>query len=298
MIQSYPWYIADWRESETRIRLSLAERALYREMLDYCYLEGSLPADHTQLSRITGCSVAEVKRHIVSVECLFHRAGERLTHDKVDEVRAKLATYHEQKRHAGARSGQTRRQRAIERKLNGRSSDVPTEDEPSPAPAPTPAPDIPQTPAAPDGADFDLSPADARVKPKKVRGGKRTREQVIKSLGPERLKWFEALADVHPAGKQDTTRAMDVFDRKVPTRAMAVIVFNAGKQYAIEFAADQALNPSRTPKSLAGWLNDDRFYDAPRAIAVMPKPILSVTDRAKLKAIEEEQRNGLIAKSN
>jgi uncharacterized protein YdaU (DUF1376 family) len=137
MIQSYPWYIADWRESETRIRLSLAERALYREMLDYCYLEGSLPSDPVQLSRICGCSVNEVRRHFEVVSCLFCKEGDRLTHAKVTEVRAKLDAYHKQKSHAGAASGRTRRQQAIERQTNGRSTGV----EPSPAPAPAPSPD-------------------------------------------------------------------------------------------------------------------------------------------------------------
>jgi hypothetical protein len=28
---SYPWYVADWRNSEARVRLSLAERGLFRE---------------------------------------------------------------------------------------------------------------------------------------------------------------------------------------------------------------------------------------------------------------------------
>ncbi len=137
MIQSYPWYIADWRESETRIRLSLAERALYREMLDYCYLEGSLPSDPVQLSRICGCSVADVRRHFEVVSSLFSKNGDRLTHSKVTEVRAKLDAYHKQKAHAGAASGRTRRQRAIERETNARS----TADEPSPTPAPEPTPE-------------------------------------------------------------------------------------------------------------------------------------------------------------
>ncbi len=123
MIQSYPWYIADWRESETRIRLSLPERALYRELLDYCYLEGSLPTDPMQLSRIAGCTVGEIKRYLPEVEALFYRKEGRLFHAKVDDVRTKLEAYHEQKKHAGSASGRTRRARAVERALNGCSSE-------------------------------------------------------------------------------------------------------------------------------------------------------------------------------
>ena len=138
MIQSYPWYIADWRESETRITLSLAERGLYRELLDYCYLEGSLPIDHIRLSRLCCCSPEEFESSWPAVVSLFQLDGERFTHAKVNEVRTKLEAYHEQKRHAGSASGQARRQRPF----NGRSNETPThlEPPPSPSPAPSPAP--------------------------------------------------------------------------------------------------------------------------------------------------------------
>lgn len=136
MIQSYPWYIADWRESETRISLSLAERGLYRELLDYCYLEGSLPKDQTRLSRLAGCSPKEFAQSWGSVSKLFDEDGDRLTHRKVNEVKAKVLKYHEQKKHAGAASGRSRR----ERSLNVRSFVAQTRVEPAPAPAPSPTP--------------------------------------------------------------------------------------------------------------------------------------------------------------
>ena len=143
MIQSYPWYIADWRESETRLGLNLAERGLYRELLDYCYLEGSLPSDLGQLGLLCCCTVADFRKAWPAVEPLFERDGARLIHRKVNEVRLKLDSYHEQKRHAGAKSGQARR----ERSLNGRSNVTRTKAEPSPAPAPAPAPEPAPTPA-------------------------------------------------------------------------------------------------------------------------------------------------------
>lgn len=178
MLASYPWYIADWRESETRIVLTLPQRALYRELIDYCYLEGSVPVDPTQLSRIAACSIAEIRRYMPAVESLFVSKEGRLYHAKVTEVRARLELYHEQKRHAGAVSGKTRRERKCSTSVgtmagtkdyaplksaiecsgadsiqtiavssmescegsNGRLSSVATQDEPSPSPAPTPSP--------------------------------------------------------------------------------------------------------------------------------------------------------------
>jgi uncharacterized protein YdaU (DUF1376 family) len=162
MIQSYPWYIADWRESETRIRLSLPERALYRELLDYCYLEGSLPNEEIQLSRIASCTVAEVRRYLPAVQPLFYLEGERMLHSKVNEVRAKLAKYHEQKRHAGSASGRTRRERALEREMNGRSTGVPTQDEPSPTPTPTPSPEPAPSMPLPSQSEYPLTIAEIR----------------------------------------------------------------------------------------------------------------------------------------
>ncbi len=145
MNQSYPWYIADWRESETRIKLSLAERGLYRELLDYCYLEGSVPTDEVQLSRIACCTLGDIHRHLRVVRSLFYEKAGRLYHAKADEVLLKLERYHEQKKHAGAASGKSRRERA----LNSRSRYVATEVEPSPSPAPAPSPAPPQSACAP-----------------------------------------------------------------------------------------------------------------------------------------------------
>ena len=162
MIQSYPWYIADWRESETRIRLSLPERALYRELLDYCYLEGSLPIEEIQLSRIASCTAAEIRRYLPAVQPLFYLEGERMLHSKVNEVRAKLAKYHEQKRHAGSASGRTRRERALERESNGCSTGVPTEREPSPTPAPTPSPAPAPSIPLPSQSEYPLTIAEIR----------------------------------------------------------------------------------------------------------------------------------------
>lgn len=151
MIQSYPWYIADWRESETRLSLSVGERGLYRELLDYCYLEGSLPVDLSQLALIAAVPLAEFKRLWPKVAPLFVLDGKRMAHLKVNEVRAKLEIYHEQRRHAGSKSGQARRERAFEHPLNERSNGTSTKHstafEPSPPPTPSPSPTPTPTPS-------------------------------------------------------------------------------------------------------------------------------------------------------
>src|SRR6185312_15013477 len=85
-VHSYPWYISDWISSETRIDFNMEQRGLYRELLDYCYREGSLPADPRKLAIIAGCSTGEFDRAWPVVEKKFTRAGDRFIHRKVDEV--------------------------------------------------------------------------------------------------------------------------------------------------------------------------------------------------------------------
>ena len=142
VIQSYPWYIADWRDSETRISLTLAERGLYRELLDYCYLEGSLPADRDRIKLLSASDGHEFARAWNTVQHLFELVstpdGKRFVHRKVNEVRSKLQAYHEQKKHAGAKSGQARRDRSVNGRSTGVQSREGTDAEPIPTPAPTP----------------------------------------------------------------------------------------------------------------------------------------------------------------
>ena len=243
MIQSYPWYIADWRNSETRLNLSLAARGLYRELLDYCYMEGSLPTERELLESIAGADGKQTRYCLDTVLKLFvlkeGANGNRYHHPKVDEVRDKLFSYHEQRRHAGVKSGQSRRDRA----LNGRSGESGTGAEPSPEPAPTPDKN-PQTPA-PDGADSH----------KKKRSGKRTSEQVRAALG-ERTVWFDELWKIGPwtDGKLE---GMDAYERRVHDHDLAVKMYKGAKQYASKCAAD----PSLKVKYLQGWISGERWTD-------------------------------------
>lgn len=117
MIHSYPWYMEDWRGSQARLMLNLEERALYRELLDFCYIERSLPTDERMLARIANCSDDEFKRTWPSVQKLFNERNGRYYNQKVNQVLERLDGYHEQKRKAGRASGERRR--------NGKGTGVP-----------------------------------------------------------------------------------------------------------------------------------------------------------------------------
>ncbi len=101
MIHSYPWYPKDWRGSETRMRLTLAGRSIYRDLLDHCWEEGSLPTDHRILAGIAGSADLATA---------------------IREKRPEVERWHEQKRNAGLKSAEAKRQR----NGNGRSTDVGT----------------------------------------------------------------------------------------------------------------------------------------------------------------------------
>lgn len=257
MIQSYPWYIADWRESETRISLSLAERGLYRELLDYCYLEGSLPKDQTRLSRLAGCSPKEFSQSWGPVSKLFDEDGDRLTHRKVNEVKAKVLKYHEQKKHAGAASGRSRR----ERSLNVRSFVAQTRVEPAPAPAPSPTPSHEtQTLFAAEAAESEIPKHPESVVrpnvPTKRRKSNRSTAEIKRDLGPERLSWWEGFWKEYPC-HEGMNAAMSAFEVKINDRDTAASAWKAARAYSAKFSAD----PEMKLKYGQGWINEERWLD-------------------------------------
>ena len=53
----YKWFWQDWRANRKIQRMSYIERGLYRELLDECWVEGSIPNDVNELADICGCPV-------------------------------------------------------------------------------------------------------------------------------------------------------------------------------------------------------------------------------------------------
>ena len=53
----YKWFWQDWRANRKIQRMSYIERGLYRELLDECWVEGSIPNDIKELADICGCPV-------------------------------------------------------------------------------------------------------------------------------------------------------------------------------------------------------------------------------------------------
>jgi uncharacterized protein YdaU (DUF1376 family) len=253
LLHSYPWYIADWRESETRQKLSLAERGLYRELLDYCYAEGNLPANRKLLGSIAGATGKQLRYNLEAVLKLFDLKetanGPRYFHKKVDEVRSKLLNYHQKQAHAGVLSGQARRERTLNGGSNGKRTNV----EPSTTPTTTPT-NTPLTPHAPNGAGVLNFPG--KQKHPRAKKTRRSLEEIRQALGPERLPWWDGFWSVFPC-HAGIAPGMEVFERLVHTRELAAEIFHGAKAYAAKYAAD----PEMKLKYPQGWLNDERWKD-------------------------------------
>lgn len=85
--QSYPWYINDWLGSATRALMTAEQRGIYRDLLDFCWRDGSLPVDESSLQRIAAASDKEWRRSWPGVRQKFVEREGRLWNPKVDAKR-------------------------------------------------------------------------------------------------------------------------------------------------------------------------------------------------------------------
>jgi len=107
-LHSYPWYVADWRGSETRLTLPSAAKYVYRELLDYCWIEGSIPSDELALARIAAVEIKEFRSVWPLIKAKFMEADGRLTHWRVEEKRPKLQSWANSRVKGGGAGGRTK----------------------------------------------------------------------------------------------------------------------------------------------------------------------------------------------
>lgn len=84
----YKFYWQAWRASRTVQRMTYIERGLYRELLDECWAEGSIPNDLTSLADICGCpeDVLANAWQMLS-KCFVEIDGNRLINTRMNEER-------------------------------------------------------------------------------------------------------------------------------------------------------------------------------------------------------------------
>ena len=113
MLNSYPWYISDWRDSETRLAMSAAARGIYRELLDYCWLEGSLPTDSDTLVKLSAVTKREFTVHWPRIKQCFKEVDGRLHNTKVDEKRPFVLQAKEDRQRGAERANEIIRARRL-----------------------------------------------------------------------------------------------------------------------------------------------------------------------------------------
>jgi len=115
-LHSYPFYVADWVRSETRAKLSSAGRNIFRELLDYCWIEGDLPTDEDALMAIAGATRAEFSKCWPQISTKFTLQDGRYHHWKVDVERPRLISWRESRKNAGKLGGKASAQSRAEAK--------------------------------------------------------------------------------------------------------------------------------------------------------------------------------------
>ena len=67
--KSYIWYTKDWKADERVFNLSLAERGLYRELIDLCYAQQNrVPIDLQKWARMYNSTPLEIEKILTHLE--------------------------------------------------------------------------------------------------------------------------------------------------------------------------------------------------------------------------------------
>jgi uncharacterized protein YdaU (DUF1376 family) len=157
---SYPWYTDSWRKDEDVLAMNAEQRDVYRELLDMCWAQGSLPCDERALLKMSLATEREWKRAWPVVQKMFEERDGRLWNHKVDEKRPDVMKL-KSRRQRGAELTNDKRwanhtvvaERIAERTLTDRSA-VATSTSTSVS-----NPPLPPKGDAPDGAVPDMGKA-------------------------------------------------------------------------------------------------------------------------------------------
>ena len=104
----YRWYAEDWLASPTRLDMSLAERGMYRDLLDWHYAEGSIPAEETKLRRRLAVTDEEFAAAWSAVSHKFEPCTEdpdRLINRRATDVMAETETFLRKQAENGEKGG-------------------------------------------------------------------------------------------------------------------------------------------------------------------------------------------------
>lgn len=101
----YKWMWQDWRSNRTVQRMSYIERGLYRELLDECWVEGSIPDSMELLAEICGCPVDVMTNAWQMLGKCFKHSDGCYTNEKLDSLRTERDAIRAKRVMAGKKGG-------------------------------------------------------------------------------------------------------------------------------------------------------------------------------------------------
>lgn len=101
----FKWFWQDWRSNRTVQRMTYIERGLYRELLDECWVEGSIPADIESLADICGCPVDVMANAWQVLGKCFRLLEGRYHNEKLDSLRTERDAVRVKRKDAGRLGG-------------------------------------------------------------------------------------------------------------------------------------------------------------------------------------------------
>ena len=109
---SFQWYPKDYLSDENVALMSLEEEGAYRRLMDFCWLQGSIPGDMESLGKL--CKNVDQERMAVlwdAISKCFKRRGERYVHPRLEIERRKQDSFKKSKSRAGTAGAEARWQK-------------------------------------------------------------------------------------------------------------------------------------------------------------------------------------------
>lgn len=125
----YRWYVRAYRASRRVQKLHHSARGIYRELIDECWLNGSIPDDAAKCADLIGFPAKYVERHWPAVREMFQPIGDKmLAHDRLENERTDADRLRVVRAIAGRRggkaSGKSRSKRSKSKQIEATGSNL------------------------------------------------------------------------------------------------------------------------------------------------------------------------------
>jgi uncharacterized protein YdaU (DUF1376 family) len=104
----YKWFWQDYRANRKVQRMTYIERGLYRELLDECWIEGSIPKSISDLADICGCPDEVMANAWQMLSKCFIEVNDRYENEKLNSMRTERDQIRVIRSQAGKAGGQAK----------------------------------------------------------------------------------------------------------------------------------------------------------------------------------------------